>query len=343
MHDFCRMNILSRNGSLLLTVLMVSALALFSGGCGVEPDRLVAMPLETAPAEGEWASALALRLYASGGATSIAADTAVDKDSVHKATASCHHGTDAPKVKVEAKAFYTPERLYLRFSWLDPTPDTGPSWVREGEGWKARSVRRDGLGILWGEAGKPFSCTSTCHLRDWRQAGARAFADYGMGAPEGRAYDFWVWRAGRDRLSGTVEDAVLVADGRRGDADGPFETPNSRRYGKGGDAEEGSFAEGDAPVNAVPSPEGLIPGYFTTSRAPGSLEVEGQGVNAEGRWTLTLSRALKGSDPADAGFTKGGSYFFGLALLDGVVRDHNAVARPIRLELVVPPPVRGGD
>ena len=50
-----------------------------------------------------------------------------------------------------------------------------------------------------------------------------------------------------------------------------------------------------------------------------------------------MIRSLKGLDRGDVEFEPGGEYQFGLALLDSVALDHNAVARPIRLKLVEGP------
>jgi hypothetical protein len=56
---------------------------------------------------------------------------------------------------------------------------------------------------------------------------------------------------------------------------------------------------------------------------------------------LTLSRGFTGSDPGDVGFAPGTEVVFGLAVLDGVEKDHVAVPVPIRLVLVDPPALVG--
>ncbi len=63
-------------------------------------------------------------------------------------------------------------------------------------------------------------------------------------------------------------------------------------------------------------------------------QVEARGRWAAGRWSVTFSRALQGADPGDVVLKPGGVYPVGIALLDGVNEDHNAVAEPVRIWLV---------
>ena len=56
---------------------------------------------------------------------------------------------------------------------------------------------------------------------------------------------------------------------------------------------------------------------------------------------MIFSRALRGRDPDDVVFRAGGEVAFGLATLDGVAKDHNAVAHPIRVLLVDPSTLKG--
>lgn len=316
----------------------VVVFALLLGGCRVESDRLYTMGLAKPPTEKDWAAALPIYLTATGGASSMEAEGQVDKDSVHKATASCHHGTAAQPIKLEARAFYTGDRLYMRVSWLDPTGDYGPAWTKEGTRWKAGSNRRDGLGILWSREKGDFNCTSTCHLRDWRKGGGRAFADYAMAA-DGAENDFWIWRAGRGGVSGSVEDGRLTQEGKMPDGNVEYEIPNSMAASKGKDA-PGVFGEEDGPK--IPG-ENFTPGYLIAAADPGTLEVTGEATRRDGVWTLTLSRGLKGLDPGDVTFVPGGEYSFGMAVLDGVAKDHNAVSKGITIKLVKPGEVAGGN
>lgn len=313
------------------------ALLALTQGCGVEPDGLYALKLSRPPVEEDWQKALAFQLTASGGSTSKKGEADVDKDSVHKATASCHHGSGAPPVKAQAKAFYTGEKIYLRFTWADPTPDAGPSWERVSGRWTGKGGKRDGLGILWGGKTASFSCMSSCHLKDWRQAGDKAFGDFRMASAKGGGHDFWVWRPGRGEPLGAVEDAYLGEEGKKSDAEGPFEEVNSVYALKREPLppHANPFGEGDSPsFPPADQHRSAMPGYRVAAAAPGALEVSGSAQYRDGQWTLTLERGLKGLDPGDVSFAPGGEYLFGLALMDGVVQDHNAAARPIKLKLL---------
>lgn len=331
------MDLVGDNKSIYFLGMLLAALTAL-GGCGVEPDRLRAFALARPPTEADWSAAVPLRVEVWGGVSSVPGEADVDADSVHKATASCHHGVKKIPVKVELRAFYTPERLFLRLRWGDPTFDRGPLWRWEAGGWKAAPERRDGLGLLWGPPGDArFTCMRACHLKDWRMAGKRAFADYVMAAPGETPLDFWIWRAGRETLEGVAEDAVLTPQGKNGDGvagapeASPFERSNSLRLREG---KTGVFAEGDAPARApAPEPGLLVPGFELADRSPGRNEIDAAARHERGGWTVTLSRALAGKDPGDAAFRPGEETLFGLAVLDGVALDHNAAGVPVRLLL----------
>jgi hypothetical protein len=309
--------------------------ALWVAGCAPPSDRLLALPLPAPPTESDWDRASALTLRASGGVTSLPADAAVDGDSVHKVTASCHHGSGPPPVRVEMRAFYTPDRLYLRVRWGDPTRDLGPGWRWDGRSWKNGGLREDGLGILWGRAGdESFSCALVCHLRDFRMAGVRGFADFRMATKPKEALDFWIWRSGRARDGGFAEDALLTDQGRVGKAATELFAPNSLREW---DKTAPPFSEGDTPRQAPdPEPGATAPGYLLTGSTAGRTQVDAVGRHERGVWEVTLSRPLKGVDATDATFAPGQETRFGLALLDGVAKDHNAVNTPVHLLLVAP-------
>ncbi|MDF1555292.1 MAG: ethylbenzene dehydrogenase-related protein [Deferrisomatales bacterium] len=318
-----------RRGAALCALLLAGALL---GGCQLELDGLYALRLDHEPAEVEWRAAVPLRLLASGGRTSRPGDGDVDGNMVHASTASCHHGTKVPPVQVDLRAFYTAERLYLRVTWVDPTEDLGPSWRWDEAGWTAGSSREDGLGLLWGTEGRGFSCFASCHLEDWRMADPRAFADYRMAAPKGEVQDFWIWKAGRGGNGGMVEDARLNPEGRAGDVPGELYVANSLRSRN---EKPNPFGAGDVPWRAPdPDPTARAPAYLPRNPTPGWVEVDGSGGWVEGRWEVTLSRALVPLGMDDREFREGGEYLFGVAVLDGVEKDHLAVPAPVRLILV---------
>ncbi|MBI5441947.1 MAG: hypothetical protein HY900_12135 [Deltaproteobacteria bacterium] len=305
-------------------------------GCGQRVDRLYALRLDRAPTEAQWEESVALHVTARGGRTSRPGDADVDSDAVHTATASCHHGTGAPPVDIRVRAFYTAECLYLRAEWVDPTEDVGHQWRWDGARWVANlGEGEDGLGILWGPAGRTFSCEQACHLRDWKMEGPRAYADYVMVSPPGTPpLDLWIWRSGRGRVGGMAEDARLTATGRLGDGAGEWFAPNSLRASS---SAPNAFGPGDTPLEApAPAPGALAPAFRLLPVPSGRSEVEGRGSRGRGTWRVTLSRRLRGLDPDDVAFAPGQELRFGLSTLDGVVKDHNAVSAPIHLVLVDP-------
>lgn len=317
-------------------LLLPSLCALFCAApaCVRDAARLYALPLTRPPTEADWARAVPLRAEAQGGRTTRPAESDVDSDAVHTATASCHHGTGVPKVVVDVRAYYTSQRLYLRFAWGDPTDDEGTVWRWDARGWGAqRAGGADGLGLLWGGDKKEFSCAHYCHLQDWRMVGPRGLADYAMGeVPGGGVLDFWTWRAGRGTKGGCADDGRLGPRGFEGDGPGSLFGPNSVRARAGA---AGSFEPGDAPYWApAGAPGATAPGELLLEAPPGRSEVRGEGVRGRGGWTVTLSRALRGLDPGDVEFVVGKDVVFGLSLFDGVAKDHNAVSAPLRLVLV---------
>mgnify|MGYP001449181201 CR=1 FL=1 len=319
-----------------LPVLALMALTLFIAGCSIESDTVYALQLSSTPTEREWAAAVPLRLEASGGATSQKKESEVDEDSVHVATASCHHGTGAPPVDMTVKAFYTPSTFYMRLEWKDPTMDLGHSWRWNGANWTSGDGREDGAGILWGE-NKNFDCAHSCHLKDWRMAGEmKATADFAMETQTNTVKDFWIWRSGRGAPGGMAEDATLSERGRVSDTGDTWElfTPNSKKAESG---QENTFSEGDAPIkHPHESIDAVAPGELLADGSYDRLEVSATGKYLEGRWVVTISRSLTPVGKGDVTFSPGGEYFFGVAVLDGVGNDHNAGRIPLRLKLVEP-------
>lgn len=319
-------------GALLLALLFLGGLG--TGCSGHDVDALYALPLDKAPTEADWAAATPLSREALGGRTSRPGESDVDSDAVHTATASCHHGSGAPAVAVDLRAFYTAERLYLRVEWVDPTENVGPRWRWDRGAWRATSDGggQDGLGVLWSRGSADFSCARACHLRDWRMAEPRAFAEYAMAAPTGSLpLDLWVWRAGRGPRGGAAEDARLGPEGRDGDGPGDFDAPNSAEARAGGQP----FQAGDAPLETPPpGPGATAPGRVLLPSPPGRTEVSATLSRSEGRWAVVLSRRLRGLDADDVSFAPGHDQWLGISTLDGVAKDHNAVADPIRLVLV---------
>ncbi len=313
-------------------VLVAAGVALACAGCGGGPDRLYALPLDHEPTAADWDQAVAFRTEAGGGRTTRPGGADVDGDAVHKATASCHHGAKTPPVRTELRAFYTVDRVYLQLRWADPTRHAGPVWQWEGAGWRTTGRAQDGLGLLWLAGGPEASCASACHLEDWRLAGRQGFSDYAMAASEAGVLDLWVWKAGWGGPAGAADDGRLTPRGREPDAPGERFVENASRARSGG---SGVFGPEDAPLEAPPpDPAAWAPGFVERPAPAGRTEVVGRGRWRDGWWEVVLSRPLRGQDPEDVRFDPGREVLVGVALLDGVARDHNAVSAPVRLELV---------
>ncbi len=307
--------------------------ALACAGCGVGPDRLYALPLDHEPKAADWDEAVAFRTEAGGGRTTRPGGGDVDGDAVHKATASCHHGAKTPPVRTELRAFYTSDRVYLQLRWADPTRHDGPVWRWDGSGWRASGRGRDGLGLLWGDGRERFSCASACHLDDWRLAGRQGVSDYTMATAAGDgSLDLWVWKAGWGGPAGAADDRRLTPQGWEPDSPGERFVPNSSRARSNG---VGVFGPEDAPLETpTAQPEARAPGFVERPAPDGRTEVVGRGRWRDGWWEVVLSRPLRGRDPEDVRFEPGGEVTVGVALLDGVARDHNAVPVAVRMELV---------
>lgn len=323
----------------LAVFLLIGIVSASLMGCGKEPDRVYALKLDEPPVEADWTGALSFPVKATGGRTTLPGESDVDRDSVHMATASCHHGTGGRPVKIWVKAFYTASDLYMRFTWQDPTPDLGPVWTREGARWKAGAQKRDGLGIIWGLPGREFDCATVCHLKDWRKAGGVSLGEFAMASRGREDYDFWVWKTGRTGAATEVEDGRLTPSGRLGDGEGDFETPNSALAAMGSNAPAGAlpFGEGDAPLKTDETGNGAWATAFTVAgREPSRMEVTGTAERGDGVWKLTIKRGLTALSPEDVKFEPGGEYSFGIAVLDGVAKDHNASSRAVTMKLVGP-------
>jgi len=129
-----------------------------------------------------------------------------------------------------------------------------------------------------------------------------------------------------------VDDGRLGPDGRQGDRPGELFEPNSLRARRG---QADVFGAGDRPWEApAPEPGAFAAAYRVAGAAQDRLEVDGRGERLRGRWRLTISRALRGLAADDVVLEPGRTYAIGLALLDGVEKDHMAVPEPIRLVLV---------
>jgi hypothetical protein len=327
--------------------MFLAALALplvLAAGCrSIEADALYARRLPGPPDERDWADAVPLRLLPSGGAVHkpprVNAAQEVDRDTVHRNSASCHHGPSAVSAfPVWLRAYHDARNLYLRLSWPDETADLPTRhWAWSGGSWRQFGGDGDGLALVFPAGGDAaFSCSLVCHLDDYTVSGGRFQESARMHWKADGMADLWLWRAGEG-----PRDLFLDRDGIRRDADGePVRRGNSLAESSGGIPPEG----GDGPVadaGGRPLPAGFRPveGQVLPAWLPLSAPGEGSTMTArerrrDGLWEITFVRPLDTGDPRDVPFAPGGSYPFSLSVLDDTLRNHHVVDRSWLLKLL---------
>jgi hypothetical protein len=324
------------------------------GGCReVSSDRLYALKLGQSPTEAEWQKALPRVVTVRGGRPhKLPSFAEIDEDTVHVTTASCHHGSRLPDpILVDMRAFYTEQELFLRLSWQDATPDrTLLEWVAGENGWKNSGGQEDGFGLMWDAAGQfpRFTCSYACHIRDFGVSRSSFHASNKMKlANPGGWLDLWNWKADRTARYGFADDRFIDHEGMQGDLPGELFHPNSRvarSQGEGAPAQS-PFGEADQPLydaDARPlagrtfPPGSRVPGYLVDRPAGGRADVAAVAEHRNGRWQVTLRRALKTGDPRDVVFVPGddAGAVFGLAVMDYTLFEHYASTVTERLVLL---------
>lgn len=317
----------------------------------IPADALYALPLAKAPTQADWERALPRTVTVKGGRLHrISPLVEVDSDIVHTSTPSCHHGAALPDpVAVDMRAFYTPQELFLRLSWPDPTQDDRMmEWHFDGERWTNNAALEDGFGILWDSEQRfpRFSCALACHIRDFAVAGSSFRASNRMQlVDEGDWLDLWDWKAGRTARQGFVDDRFLNREGMHGDVPGELYQENSRARI---DPTQGLvFGEGDGPVFDA---EGLAigtgfrlagstaPGYLVSKPTGGRGDISAWSQWDKGRWTVVLRRQLETGDPRDTRFIPGdrSGIAFGLAIMDHTLKEHYASGNEEKIVLLPP-------
>lgn len=273
----------------------------------------------------------------------------IDADTVHTTTASCHHGATLPApLEVDLRAFYTERDLYLRLSWRDATRDDAiRQWRYDGTTWHSSPALEDGLGMIWVTSGAypRFSCSYACHISNFGVSGANFHASNRMKlAQEGAWLDLWNWKAQRTGRFGFADDRYLDSNGMQGDTPGELFSENSQARLVRNPALQ-PLEEGDTPIyddEGLPvggefRPAGsTAPGYLTERPLSGRADVAAVANYGNGRWTVTLRRALDTGDPHDIRFVPGdpAGVVFGLSVMDDTLKEHYASLSEERLILL---------
>jgi len=334
-----------------ITVLLITMGLLSFVGCrDIPSDRTYALWLEHAPMASDWERALPRKVHVRGGRPhKLRTFTDIDEDTVHTSTASCHHGSRVPEpVSVDIRAFYTDGDVFLRLSWEDATRDQSMlDWLFDGEKWQNSGQMEDGFGLLWDAKGQfnNFSCSYACHINDFgvNQDSFHASNKMRM-AQEDSWLDLWNWKAARTAKLGFADDRYLDSEGMHGDVPGELFTENSSAYLNNPDGIR-AFGEGDTPIydaERLPANEGfrpagsVAPGYLIKRPVGGRADVFAVTRYEQGRWVVTLRRALQTGDPYDVVFVPGDEMgvAFGLALMDHSLFEHYASNSAERLVLL---------
>lgn len=336
--------------SFILILLLIAGLLAFAGCSEIPSDRTYALWLEDAPTKDDWGRALPRQVSVRGGRPhKLRTFTDIDEDTVHTTTASCHHGSRVPEpVSVDIRAFYTDDDIFLRLSWEDATRDQSMyDWLFDGEVWKNTGQVEDGFGLLWDAKGQfnNFSCSYACHINDFGVSKDSFHANNKMRMSQENSWlDLWNWKAARTARHGFADDRYLDSEGMHGDVQGDLFTENSRARLNNQD-DLSPFAEGDTPIydaEQMPANEGfhppgtVAPGYLVKRPVGGRADVHAVTRYEQGRWIVTLRRALQTGDPHDVVFVPGDEMgvAFGLALMDHSLYEHYASNTVERLVLL---------
>lgn len=331
-------------------ILIAGGLLSFSGCTDIPADRTYALWLDHVPGAADWDRALPRAVNVRGGRPhKLRTFTDIDEDTVHTSTASCHHGSRVPEpVAVDVRAFYTDNDIFLQLSWDDATRDqTMQDWLFDGKKWQNTGQLEDGFGLLWDAKGQfnNFSCSYACHISDFgvNQDSFHASNKMRM-AKENSWLDLWNWKAARTAPLGFADDRYLDSKGMHGDTPGDLFTENSKAHLNSLTATR-PFADGDSPVydaERLPADEGfrpagsIAPGYLVKRPVAGRADVLAVSRYEQGRWIVTLRRALKTADPYDVVFVPGDEMgvAFGMALMDHSLYEHYASSTVERLVLL---------
>ena len=341
------LRIVSWCGLLLIGLVGLFGLLMMAGCREVPVDRLYAIHLDHMPTDHDWDDALPRLVTVRGGYRNVPSKLgAIDEDTVHTSTPSCHHGAALPDpLDVDMRAFYTDDELFVRLSWVDPTRDDEMrQWLYDGESWTASADSEDGFGLMWDAEGRfpRFSCSYACHIDDFGVSGANFHARNRMRLDRTDALvDLWHWKAGRTGRSGFVDDRYLDEKGMKGDLPGELFRPNSAAVLEGkepfSDADRPLYDYESEPVSSDLLLAGTVaPGYLVEKPSGGRADISSISRYQNGAWTVILKRKLKTADWHDTAFLPGDEVgvSFGLSIMDNTLDQHYASSTEEKLVLL---------
>jgi hypothetical protein len=311
--------------------LSAAMLLLLLSSCGSPfgGDTLIAMRIDTEPADAEWERSVPLDLEVWMGNVNLRPEVvALDQETSHRSTAQCHHGpANSQPVKVRLQAWYTDTKLYLLVRWPDPTEDRDLGrWEKMSDGWTARPKADDGIAILWGTAGLPgttgggdtaqeFRCQKACHMMEVDVYDGGTQMRMGMRHDGDLVLDLWRWRAGVTDPSGLADDMVVDREGKRGD-EGLVLTKTLL-------APVSDIRDlGTAPYREVAIPLGR------------QAQVRTKSSWVDGWWHVLFVRDLDSLDPDDTVFTPGLAVPFSISVFDSTFTEHHVLDLGAELVLV---------
>jgi hypothetical protein len=327
--------------------LAIAAVVLASASCArIDVDAVYAVRLAAPPSEADWDLAMPRLVKAGGGSVHgrlpVLAGLELDTDAVHGASASCHHGPPVTHpLTVEARAWYTAERVWLDLRWEDTSADRVPrSWRRSaaGQGWEIAPDDEDGVAVIWTKAGGRFGCQEACHQADFTVRGGSLVDVRSMFTAEGAPREeAWVWKPS---LGG--RELFLERGGFVTPAGEPYRVVNSRAAvdaAAGPEARRArTFGTDDGPIAddaGKPLTDAALAAPAVRWAAPGGSLVEARGERTRRGWRVVFSRLLAPGEGREA-FRQGERYRFGLAVFDGTSVNHHVV-RDTQVFAVVTP------
>ena len=317
-------------------------------------ERLYALKLLTPPDETDWNNAIPLVVTAkNGNLHKLHEKVDIDKDTVHTSSKSCHHAApEAPPVKINLKAFYTEDELFLRVSWIDFTRDDKMfEYAYSEDKWNVSNNLEDAIGIMWDmtEGDKPFNCTIACHTTDWKLKDYSLISKFKMNTLNDDEVDLWNWKAFRTNTFSFADDKYIDSRGIIPDTPSRIYFYNSTLKNN---APLEVLARDIKPLKDGDSPQydynGLLvkEGYWMTSgTAPGVRvtiptgnrgDVRATGTYNGSGWSVTFRRRLVNEDPKDVTFVvkRTSIYKFGVAVMDNTLTNHYAVEEPLELAFI---------